>query len=68
MFESSASCNAQFAASIKTIQIEIGMIQLGVAAGKAGFQPDGAGLAMHDAGISAQAGEFAAGGGDCGQV
>ena len=33
-----------------------------------GFQSDGAGLAAHDAGNGAQAGEFAAGGGDCGQA
>ena len=44
------------------------MIQLNFAAGKAGFQPDGAGLAAYDAGSGAQAGEFAAGGGGCGQV
>jgi len=36
-------------------------------AGKAGFQPNGARLAAHDAGNGAQAAEFAAGGGDCGQ-
>lgn len=44
------------------------MIQLRFAADKAGFQPDGAGLAAHDAGSDVQAAEFAAGSGDYGQV
>lgn len=44
------------------------MIQLRFVAGKAGFQSDGAGLAAYAAGSGAQAGEFTAGGGDCGQV
>lgn len=43
------------------------MIQLRFAAGKAGLQPDGARLAAYDAGSGAQAAEFAADGGDCGQ-
>jgi hypothetical protein len=44
------------------------MIQLRLAAKKTGFQAGGAGFAAHDAGSGAQAAEFAAGGGDCGQV
>jgi len=44
------------------------MIQLRFAANKVGFQTGGAGFAVNDAGSGAQAGEFAVGGGDCGQV
>ena len=43
------------------------MIQLRFAAGKAGFQADGVELAAHDAGSDAQAAEFTAGRGECGQ-
>jgi hypothetical protein len=43
------------------------MIQPRFAANKAGFQAGGVGFAMNDAGSGAQAGEFAAGGGGCGQ-